>query len=356
MRHVTLLATILLLSVSNRPASGQDAFMYQVDVQDQRSDLFHVTLTTPALSPADSVYSFTAFAPGVHQVLDFGRFVVSFHAFDAEGNEIPTERRSTNDWAISDPTRVTEIRYDMQDSFDADVEGNVVSPMSGTGIEPAYVAINTHGLFGYFVEHRSAPTSVELRYPDGWIVGTALGTDQDGRYVADSFYHLADSPILLGDLSTASRRLGDIEVQAYVYSPDPSIDADTVMVIADDVLQAAYDFIGYSPVDRYVFLMYFADEDARKRNRSFIGGGALEHSYSSTYALPAMPEMLHFLTDVVAHEFMHILSPLHLRSEIIAEWDYSRPTGDDKHLWLYEGVTEWTAHTMQLRGGITARV
>ncbi|MDX1741253.1 MAG: hypothetical protein R3178_08175, partial [Rhodothermales bacterium] len=109
MRHVTLLAAILLLSVSNQPASGQDAFMYRVDVQDQKSDLFHVTLTTPALSPADSVYSFTAFAPGVHQVLDFGRFVTSFSALDTHGNEIPTERRSTNDWAISDPTRVTEI-------------------------------------------------------------------------------------------------------------------------------------------------------------------------------------------------------------------------------------------------------
>jgi predicted metalloprotease with PDZ domain len=352
MRHITLLSTLLFVTIQAEPAFAQSAFGYQVDLRKPADDLFHVTLSTPTLAAADSIFSFTAFAPGVHQVLDFGRFVVSFKAMDANGKEIPTVRRSTNDWAISDPTGVAEIRYDMQDSFDAEVEGNVVYPMSGTGIEPAYAAINTHGLFGYFVGHRSAPTTVELNYPRGWTVGTALGMDEQGRYVADSFYHLADSPILLGDLSTASRRLGDIEVQAYVYSPDPAIDADTVMAIADDVLQAAYEFIGYSPVDRYVFLMYFADEEARKRNRSFVGGGALEHSYSSTYALPAMPEMLHFLTDVVAHEFMHILTPLHLRSEIIAEWDYSRPTGDDKHLWLYEGVTEWTAHTMQLRGGM----
>lgn len=352
LRPLTALSIALLTSVILIGTVRAQAFDYRVDLTNPTDDLFHVTLRPPSLGPADSIYSFTAFAPGVHQVLDFGRFVTSFQAFDADGNEIPTERRSTNDWALSDPTRLAEIRYDMEDTFDAEVEKHVVFPMSGTGIEPDYVAINTHGLFGYFVDHRSDPVDVQLIYPDGWTIGTALSRDADGSLRADSYYHLADSPILAGDLSTASRQLGEISVEAYVYSPDPAINADTVMTIADEVLQAAYDFIGYSPVDRYVFLMYFHDEEARDRNNSFMASGALEHSYSSTYALPAMPQMLHFLTDVVAHEFMHILTPLHLRSEIIAEWDYSRPTGDDRHLWLYEGVTEWTAHTMQLRGGM----
>lgn len=352
-RIIPLLPVLMLVASLVQPARAQGAFDYRVDLTNPDDDLFHVRLQTPALGPADSLYSFTAFAPGVHQVLDFGRFVTAFQALDATGAEIPTARRATNDWFISDPTRVAEIRYAMEDSFDAEVESHVVYPMSGTGIEPGYAAINTHGLFGYFVHHRAAPTTVALRYPDGWTVGTALGTDTAGRYVADSYYHLADSPILVGNLSTATRQLGDIRVEAYVFSPDPAITADTVLALADDILQAAYAFVGYAPVDRYAFLMYFNDEEARARNPSFAAAGALEHSYSSTYALPAQPEMLPILADVVAHEFMHILTPLHLRSEVIAEWDYSRPTGEDQHLWLYEGVTEWMAHIMQLRGGLT---
>ncbi len=351
-RSLVFLLVILISLRIGDPATAQDAFRYRVDITNTDDDLFHVTLLPPALSPADSIYSFTAFAPGVHQVLDFGRFVTSFVALDASGAEILTSRRATNDWSISDPARVAEIRYDMEDTFDANVDEHVVYPMSGTGIEPGYVAINTHGVFGYFVDHRSDPTTLELTKPENWTVGTALSTDASGRYLADSYYHLADSPFLVGNLSTASRQIGDISVEAFVFSPDTAITADTVLAIADDVLQAAYDFVGYSPVERYAFLMYFADENARDRNPSFMASGALEHSYSSTYALPAMPQMLHFLKDIVAHEFMHILTPLHLRSEIIAEWDYSRPTGDDQHLWLYEGVTEWTAHMMQLRGGM----
>ena len=354
MPRILSLLSLLILAIAApvRPALAQAPFAYRVDLTNPDDDLFHVRLQPPSLSPADSLYSFPAFAPGVHQVLDFGRFVTAFQAFDAAGTEIPTARRSTNDWFISDPTRVAEIRYDMEDSFDAEVETHVIYPMSGTGIEPSYVAINTHGLFGYFVHHRADPTTVELRYPESWTVGTALDPDASGRYVADSYYQLADSPMLIGDLSTASRHLGGISVEAYVFSPNPAITADTVLAVADEILQAAYAFVGYAPVDRYAFLMYFSDAEARDRNPSFVAGGALEHSYSSTYALPARPEILPVLADVVAHEFMHILTPLHLRSEIIAEWDYSRPTGADQHLWLYEGVTEWMAHMMQLRGGL----
>lgn len=350
------LLSVLILSASAlfQPVLAQDTFAYRVDLSNPADDLFHVQLRPAPLGQADSIYSFTAFAPGVHQVLDFGRFVTSFQALDASGVEIPTARRSTNDWYIADPTRVAELRYDMEDTFDAEVESHVVYPMSGTGIEPDYVAINTHGLFGYFVHHRSTPTTVELLYTDGWTLGTALGTDAAGRYAADSYYHLADSPILIGDLSVASRQLGGISVEAYVFSPNPAITADTVLAVADDILQAAYEFVGYSPVDRYAFLMYFSDTDAQARNSSFTSGGALEHSYSSTYALPARPEFLPLLGDIVAHEFMHIMTPLHLRSEVIAEWDYSQPTGDDQHLWLYEGVTEWMAHMLQLRGGLVS--
>ncbi len=352
-RLVPLILAPILVTFS--PSNAQNAgslLRYSVDLANQADDLFHVTLNPPPLSDSDSIYSFTAFAPGVHQVLDFGRFVKSFEAFDKSGASVSTTRRSTNDWAISAPRRVTEIRYQMEDSFDAQVEKHVIYPMSGTGIEPEYIAINTHGLFGYFVNLRSNPVTIDLKHDPDWVVGTALDPNSDGLYAADSYYHLADSPILLGNLTTASRKVGEIDVDVFVYSPNPVITADSILAIAGDVLEATYEFIGYAPVDRYAFLMYFNDSDARERNPALQAGGALEHSYSSTYALPAVPEALPIIRSVIAHEFLHILTPLHLRSEIIAEWDYSRPTAEDKHLWLYEGVTEWAAGVMQLRGGL----
>ena len=80
----------------------------------------------------------------------------------------------------------------------------------------------------------------------------------------------------------------------------------------------------------------------------------MEHSLSSTYALPDNPQYLHFLKDIIAHEFMHILSPLHLHSDVLANFDYSDPVSNDMHVWLYEGVTEWVSYKMQLTSGLVS--
>ena len=36
----------------------------------------------------------------------------------------------------------------------------------------------------------------------------------------------------------------------------------------------------------------------------------------------------------------------------MANFDYSNPVSEDKHVWLYEGVTEWVSYIMQVKSGI----
>jgi len=144
--------------------------------------------------------------------------------------------------------------------------------------------------------------------------------------------------------------MGDIEVDIFVHSRIAGLGADEVLFVAGDVLEAAAAYIGFAPVDRYVFLIDFLDMDSMRRNR-FNSMGALEHSYSSLYTLMGSPGSLEGLSGTIAHEFMHVLSPLHLKSTIIANFDYSIPT-TDRHVWLYEGVTEWSADMLRLKGGL----
>jgi len=57
------------------------------------------------------------------------------------------------------------------------------------------------------------------------------------------------------------------------------------------------------------------------------------------------------VTDIAAHEFFHIVTPLNIHSEIIEHFNFVTPV-PSQHLWLYEGTTEWAAHAMQLRAGL----
>jgi predicted metalloprotease with PDZ domain len=119
---------------------------------------------------------------------------------------------------------------------------------------------------------------------------------------------------------------------------------------ADDILQSASEFIGYSPVTHYNFLMCFLDMPTFMQ-MGFAGAGALEHSYSSLFVFPAMGRLSQEIKDDIAHEFLHILTPLNLHSNIIQPFNFEVPTAS-QHLWLYEGVTEWASDIMQLRSGL----
>ncbi len=330
----------------------ENSFIYEVDFTN-RNDAFNVTLSVPTLSSEDDVYSFVSYAPGVHQPLDFGRFVKMFKVYDIAGNELLTNKISTNDFRILEPTKVAKIIYEIDDSFDMSTAYHPIYPMSGTGINDDYIILNPHGVFGCFKNLKNVPIKLKLKLQGTEKIGTALNKNDSGYYEIDSYYHFTDSPILIGNnLSFASTTIDKMEVEAYVHSPSGEITAQMVLDQASDILNAAKDFIGYSPVDRYTFLMYMASEEDIKAMPVFQSGGALEHSFSSTYALPDIPQYIPLLKNVIAHEFMHILSPLYLHSEILANFDYSKPVKEDQHVWLYEGVTEWVSYIMQVKSGI----
>ncbi|NMM47757.1 M61 family metallopeptidase [Marinigracilibium pacificum] len=341
---------ILILFTSNILAQ-QTTFNYEVDLTN-KNDAFNVKLTVHSLSSKDDIYSFVSYAPGVHQPLDFGRFVKSFRVYDKEGNELITNKISINDFRIIEPEKVHQIIYEIDDSFDMSTTYHPIYPMSGTGITDNYTIINPHGVFGYFKNLKNEPIKLKLLLDDDLQIGTALNIDDEGNYDVESFYHLTDSPILIGkSLSYSSTMVDKIKVEVYVYSPSGGITADMVLDQASEILDAAKQFIGYSPVERYTFLMYFASHEDMGKMPVFQSTGALEHSLSSTYALPDMPQYLPYLKNIIAHEYMHILSPLHLHSNVLANFDYSKPLSEDKHVWLYEGVTEWVSYYMQVYAG-----
>lgn len=348
-----ILSLYLIISCSKesvRQDYSSPTVSYNIDVRYHSDDLFHVTVNASNLNNNNDIYHFAATVPGTYQLLDFGRFVKKFIAFDKNGNKLDTEKLSVNDWRISSPEKLSKIEYDIEDSFDAVISEFPIPPMCGSGIENEFIAINTFAVLGYFEGLQSNPIQLKLEYNSDWEIGTALKKNEYGFYYAENYDHLADSPILIGDLSIAETFVDDMSVQVYVYSPDTSVSASKILALAENVLQSASSFIGYSPVSQYKFLMCLIDEETIARNKLY-GGGALEHSYSSLYVMSASSNHLKYLESTMAHEFLHILTPLFLHSEIIHTFNFENPI-PSQHIWLYESITEWASDIMQLRAGV----
>ncbi len=335
-----LLASFLSASTTYaQPA----ALAYTIDVR-PADDLFHVEVAVTDVAKANAVYQFAATAPGTYQVMDIGRFVRSFEAFDAAGKALPVKKVGENQWRLGKPTKTRLLRYTIAETWDTEVKDHPVYRMCGTSIEADHVLFNAHCVVGYFTGQQARPLRLRFEHPAGWQHGTVLEADRDGSYLTTSFDHAVDSPVLLGRLTQARTKVGDTEVALYCYSKTGLIKADTLLGAMRQMLGAAQQFLGKLPVPRYAFLYHFED----------VSNGAWEHSYSSEYVIEEDTLTRQFLTGVVstaAHEFFHIVTPLNLHSEVIERFNFVNPTGSE-HLWLYEGVTEWASDLMQLRGGM----
>jgi len=339
-------AVAMALLLGSASAVAQTSLTYTVDLTHRGDDRFHVTLAVEGLTEANAIYQFAATAPGTYQVMDVGRFVRDFRAFDGSGNALATEHVSTNQWKLQDPARVREIRYQVSETWDTPVKKHRIYPMAGTSIEDDHVLWNGQDVIGYPTGLQDAPLRLVLRYPADWKVGTALRRDADGAFMADDFDQLVDSPILLGRLTVARTEITEVPISIYVYSAHDKIRATQLLSAMEEMLQAAGQFLGTLPVDRYTFLYHFEGKGP--------SAGAWEHSYSSEYTLPEVewsPRYGEFITDMAAHEFFHVVTPLNIHSEIIQHFNFVTPVPSE-HLWLYEGVTEWASDAMRLRAGV----
>jgi predicted metalloprotease with PDZ domain len=318
--------------------------VFTVNLNDRSGDTFKVTLIPEQLSASNDVFQFASTAPGTYQVMDIGRFVNDFKAYDKSGNAVPTEHSSTNQWTISHPQTVKKITYTVADMWNAKVEKDKIYPMCSTKLSDDFVMLNGQGVFGYFSGMQSEPIKIKLDYPSDWKLGTALEKSKDGYYEAEDFDKVVDSPFYLGKLTTATTEVGGAKIDVYTYSLTGLITSDDMLVSLKSILKGESDFTKGLPVDRYTFLFYFGNFSA----------GAWEHSYSSEYVMKEDTLTSFYaanIVSIVAHEFFHVNTPLNIHSELIEHFDFVKPVMS-QHLWLYEGTTEWAAHILQLRDSL----
>ena len=343
MSRVHRLLCLAALSLPSTAVAQRAPLSYAINLNDRADDLLKVTLTVQGLTPENAVYQFASTAPGTYQVMNIGRFVRSFEAFDGRGRVVPVEQVSVNQWRLSDAPRVRTIKYSVAETWDTDLD-HPIYLMCGTSLEADHALINPHAVIGYPTGMQATPVRLRLSYPAKWRVGTALDRAKDGAYVAKDYDQLVDSPILLGRLTSARTRVTGVPVQIYTYSETGKITSAQLLEAMHGMLEAAGRFLGTLPVTRYTFLYHFADRPA----------GAWEHSLSSEYVLQESEftdSVGRYVTDIASHEFFHIVTPLNIHSEIIERFNFVTPVPSE-HLWLYEGTTEWAAHTLQLRAGL----
>lgn len=302
---------------------------------------------------------------GTYSVSDFGKYVDDFKAFNYDGEEIPVEKVDANTWTINNAKELDKITYLVNDTYDIETSGGIgkdtpFSP-SGTNIEESNYVLNLHGFIGYFDSLKSNQYKLDVTAPADFdrtsaLQNTSSKTSEDGKnittsYHATRYFEITDNPMMYGNLDVEEFQVGDIKIVLSVYSPNKVHSAASLKEVVFKMMQAQKTYLGdINATPRYDIYLYLSEgkEDSPK------GFGALEHHTSTVVVLPESMDdaaIAESMIDVVSHEFFHIVTPLSVHSEDVHYFDYNNPTFS-KHLWMYEGVTEYFATLFQVDQGL----
>ena len=361
----TILTAVLALSFWSVTTSAQNKtknneVLVSIDLTVVKDDKIMVTVIPPAADTKEITYHIPKIIPGTYSEDNYGKLIDDFKAFDKKGTALDVVKADENSWTIKNAKTLAKITYWVNDTFDSETGGgfgkeDIFSP-AGTNIdEGKNFMLNNHGFVGYFNDKKDLTYKVTVTHPET-LVGVTSMIDTNASATKDVFVisrynDLIDNPIMYAKPDFTTFTVDGMEINFSVYSPTGMHNAKTLSADLEKMMRAQKKFLG--PINankKYTVLLYLS---SMKKNDA-KGFGALEHNTSTTVVFPEMmpAEALgKQLIDVVSHEFFHIVTPLSIHSNEIHYFDFSKPKMS-KHLWMYEGVTEYFANLFQINQGL----
>jgi len=337
---------------------SQQAYKVEIDLKKVSSKGIKVRVQLPDSLSNEDVFCFPAIIPGTYARYDFGRVVTKFRAEDSRGKKVSFKRENTNTFSFKKNKQVKYLEYWVKDTWQEKKSTNYIFQPAGTYFNEGKVyVLNFSGIVGYVQSKSKLPFELKISYPENLFGSTSVTTKTitkgNDTYLIKDYNELIDSPMLYSKADTTSFYAGDSKIGFSIFSENDIVNAQVVANSMKPLTFSLKDFFGKLPVKNYQFLYYFSDP-SNKKTRGDGGLGALEHNYSSFYFLIEQKDttsIKHMVRDVSSHEFFHILTPLNIHSEEIQNFDFQSPKMS-KHLWMYEGMTEYFAHLVQEKGGL----
>lgn len=353
------LASLLLIGCgSGKKLAGvtEIPIAVQIDLTAVANDQLTVSVDPGAFPEGPIRFAIPKTVPGTYSEDNYGRYVESLTAYGYQGETLEAVREDDNTWLFSNGAALDRISYVVNDSYDSE-DGGEAAPFSPAGtniLEGQHFMLNLHGFVGYFGTLKEIPYVLNITAPADLKPVTTLPVvrTETGNYQfnAGRYFDVIDNPMQWAKSDPVSFNVGDIEVILSVYSPNGVYTASDLKPSMEKMMQAQKNFLGdIDGTKQYAILLYLSTLEG-----DAMGFGALEHHTSTVVVLPEqMPkdQLEQTMVDVVSHEFFHIVTPLNIHSEEVQYFDYNDPKMS-RHLWMYEGTTEYFANIFQIREGL----
>lgn len=363
MKKIIFLITLALIlqacgSSKALLAADKSPIKVKIDLVNIVADKVLVVIDPGAFTADEVLFFIPKTVPGTYSTDNYGQYIEGFKAFDYKGAELSFSKKDENTWVISNGVNLDRISYYVNDTYDSESEvKNAVFSPSGTNIlKDRNFMLNLHGFVGYFSGLSEIPYELSITHPNHLKATTSLKENNAPKtegidfFYANRYFEVTDNPILYAKSDIVSFEVNGITVNLSVYSPNGLYKASVLKDRMFKMMSAQKTFLGdVNSTKEYNILLYLSEIE-----KDASGFGALEHHTSTVVVLPEQMDQARLeqaMVDVVSHEFFHIVTPLSVHSEEIQYFDFNAPKMS-KHLWMYEGTTEYFANLFQIQQGL----
>lgn len=347
-------------STKSLVSADKATILASLDLKNVVDDKVRVTIDPGAFTSGDVSFYIPKTVPGTYSTDNYGKYIEDLKALDYDGKELAVEKTDDNTWNIAQGKNLDKLVYYVNDTYDAEARTKdaVFSPAGTNILKDVNFMLNLHGFVGYFENLKEVPYEISISAPENLKPTTTLPikspseeTENVDVFLASRYFEVIDNPILYAASNTESFQLNDIKVTLSLYSPNDVYKASDLKDKMEIMMKAQKAFLGdINSTKNYDILLYLSKMDSTDAR----GFGALEHHTSTTVVLPeAMPKeaLEQTMTDVVSHEFFHTVTPLNVHSKEVQYFDFNDPKMS-RHLWMYEGTTEYFANLFQVQQGL----
>jgi len=296
---------------------------------------FDVTGSDPVL------LSLPAWTPGAYRIAYFARNVHGFEAAQADG-ALRWDKLDHDTWRVhpSGAGRVT-----VQFRFVADSLDNAMA-----WSRPDFLMFNGTNLFMY-AEGLGFdwPATVQIHTEESWLIGTAMpptGTPDARRYGEQNYHDLVDHPFFIGRIEMDSAQVSGRWMRLVTY-PVGSVSGarrERIWNALRAMTPPQVAIFGDVPWTAYN-VMQIADS-------AYRGASGLEHKDSHVNVVNAQAVDHPVLLSLYAHEIVHAWMVKRLRPADLFPYRYDSEQVTPL-LWVSEGITDYYADLVLLRGGVT---
>ncbi|MBC7845506.1 MAG: peptidase M61 [Flavobacterium sp.] len=359
-----VVATVLCSCKTANPTTSVSSKLIEkvevnINLNNIKNDKVFVSVNAPTILTDTITFRIPKMVPGTYSNDNYGRYIDDLKAFDSKGNLLEVKKTDQNSWFITKAKTLDKITYWVNDTFDTETgkgfgDEDIFSP-AGSNIDAGKnIMLNTHCFVGYFTNYMSIPYRLTVSHPSTLWGATSM-IDQDSTatndvFISSRYAELVENPIMYAKPDYTTFIVDDMEILIAVYSPTGKFTAESITPEMKTMMTAQKHFLGnINSTKKYSILLYLSTSE-----NDALGYGALEHPTATTVVFPeriAKEQLITQMKDVVSHEFFHTLTPLTIHSQEIQNFDYHAPKMS-KHLWMYEGITEYFSNLFQINQGL----